>query len=254
MGSVGLAIDGQPVDVGGPEPQSILSVLALSAGRSVSRLRRSMGTDPPLRSTQGGYLLDVQRGDVDLFAFENTVSLLLADRNTDPDVRALALSEALSSWDTPLGGLRTSERLRGQIAPFAELHFRGIEALASRQILGSQPSDAIRTLSALVREHPARESLWLLLARGFARIGQRDASLDAIQHAREELRMQLGVNPSPSCSTTSANCSSRASNSMRRHPSGPSGPTPRVRARNDIGDADRRSCTRCFVTARAQGW
>jgi hypothetical protein len=28
MGAVGLAIDGQPIDVGGPKPQTILGVLA----------------------------------------------------------------------------------------------------------------------------------------------------------------------------------------------------------------------------------
>ncbi len=223
MGSVGLAIDGQPVDVGGPKPQSVLGVLALSAGRPVSSdriidlvwdegapvtarrtlqsyaasLRGSMRIDQRLRSTQGGYLLDVQRRDVDLLAFEDTVASLLADRSADPDARAAALSEALSSWGPPLGGLRTSERLRGLVAPFEELHLQGIEALASSQILGSQAGEAVRALSALVREHPTRESLWLLLAKGFARLGRRDASLDAIQHAREELRMQLGVDLSP---------------------------------------------------------
>ena len=223
MGSVGLVIDGHPVDVGGPKPASILGVLALSVGRPVSTdriidlvwderapatarrtvqsyaasLRRSMGADSPLHSTQGGYLLDVQRGDVDLLAFEDTVAPLLADRSVDPDERAAALADALSSWETPLGGLRTSERLHGLVAPFEELHLQAIEALASSQIFGSQPGEAVRALSALVREHPTRESLWLLLARGFARIGRRDAGLDTIQHAREELRMQLGVDPSP---------------------------------------------------------
>lgn len=222
MGSVGLAIDGQQVDVGGPKPRSVLSVLALSAGRPVSTdriidlvwddrapatarrtlqsyaasLRRSMGSDQRLRSTQQGYLLAVERRDVDLLAFEDTMSLLLADRSSDPDARAAALVEALSSWETPLDGLRTSQRLRGLVAPFEELHLQGIEALASSQILGSVPGEAVRALSALVREHPTRESLWLLLAKGFARIGRRDAALNAIQQAREELRSQLGVGPS----------------------------------------------------------
>jgi predicted ATPase/class 3 adenylate cyclase len=223
MGSVGLAIDGRPIDVGGPKPQCILGVLALSAGRPVSTdriidlvwderppatalrtvqscaasLRRSMGADPRLRSVQGGYLLDVQRGDVDLLAFEDSMSLLLAERSSGPDERAAALSEALSLWGTPLGGLGTSERFRGLVAPFEELHLQGIEALASSQILGSAPGEAVRTLSALVHEYPTRESLWMLLAKGFARIGRRDAALDAVQHARDELRVQLGVDPSP---------------------------------------------------------
>jgi predicted ATPase len=81
-------------------------------------------------------------------------------------------------------------------APFEELHLQAFEALAAAQIAGTHAGDAVRTLEALVREHPTRENLWLQLAHGLARIGRRDMALNAIQRAREALRDQLGVHPS----------------------------------------------------------
>ena len=222
MGTVRLVRDGQPVDVGGPKQQAVLAVLALSAGRRVSTdrlvdlvwdqnppasarrtvqsyvasLRRVLGAGAALEPSQNGYTLNVDRGVVDLLAFEDRAAGLLGDVGLDPDDKAQGLAEVLSTWETPLDGLRGALRLGELAAPFEELRFQAVEGLAAAQIAGTRAGDAVKMLEALVREYPTRENLWLELARGLNRLGRRDAALNAIQRAREALREHLGVHPS----------------------------------------------------------
>lgn len=222
MGTVRLVDDGQRVNVGGPKPQAVLAVLALSAGHRVSTdrlidlvwndnpppsarrtvqsyvaaLRRALGTDAPLEPSQNGYTLNVDRGAVDLLAFEDRAADVLTDVHLDPDERALKLENVLSTWETPLDGLRGASRLAGLTAPFEELRLQTVEGLAAAQIAGTHAGDGVRMLEALVREYPTRENLWLELATGLSQLGRRDAALNAIQRAREALREHLGVHPS----------------------------------------------------------
>ncbi|MGB3733703.1 MAG: BTAD domain-containing putative transcriptional regulator, partial [Ilumatobacter sp.] len=222
MGPVRLVRAGRLVRLGGPKQQAVLAVLALSAGRRVSTdrlvdlvwddqppasarrtvqsyvasLRRPPGVGTALEPSQNGYTLDVERGIVDLLAFEDQAVDLLADVELGPDDRAQQLADLLSTWETPLGGLRGSTRLTELAAPFEELRLQVIERLAEAQIAGTRAGDAVKMLESLVREHPTRENLWLRLASGLNRLGRRDAALDAIQRARESLREHLGVHPS----------------------------------------------------------
>lgn len=222
MGSVRLVRDGEPVAVGGPKQQVVLAVLALSAGRRVSTdrlvdvvwgenppasarrtvqsyvasLRRALGAGAALEPSQNGYTLDVERSMVDLLAFEDQAAELLADVGLDIDDRAERLADVLSSWETPMDGIRGTSRLHELSAPFEELRCQAVEGLAAAQIAGTRAGDAVRMLEALVREYPTRENLWLELARGLSRLGRRDAALVAIQRAREALREHLGVHPS----------------------------------------------------------
>jgi DNA-binding SARP family transcriptional activator len=133
MGAVTLIRDGRTVSVGGPKQQLLLAVLALSAGRRVSTdrlidslwgedppatarrtvqsyiasLRRAFGSDAPLHPSQNGYALDIDRADVDLLAFEDTVTGLLAGAGGEaPNDIARELLDVLATWDTPLGSLR----------------------------------------------------------------------------------------------------------------------------------------------------
>ena len=133
---------------------------------------------------------------VDLLAFEDQAAALLADRELEPDDKADQLADLLSTWETPLDGLRGVPRLAELTAPFEELRLQAVEGLAASQIAGTRSGDAVKMLEALVREYPTRENLWLELARGLHRLGRRDAALSAIQRAREALREHLGVHPS----------------------------------------------------------
>ena len=226
MGPVMLLRDGKPVEVGGPKQCTILGLLALSAGRRVSTerivdvvwaddppasarrtvqsyiaaLRRLLGADAPLVSSHGGYVLEISPGAVDLLEFEDAVVAALADVKADPAAAATALAEALDDWDVPMDGLRGGSRVDELAVPFDELQLQGVEGLATAQIASSRAVDAVRMLEALVRQHPTREHMWLLLARGLAASGRRDDALTAVHRAREALREHLGVHLSPALS------------------------------------------------------
>ncbi|NNE10747.1 MAG: hypothetical protein HKN41_00705, partial [Ilumatobacter sp.] len=214
--------DGRNVATGGPKQQLVLAVLALSAGAAVSTdrlidlvwgddpprtarrtvqsyisaLRAALGADAPLLARPGGYLLDVPRLQVDLLAFEDDVSGILARTNAVPEAKAVALERALANWRSPLELTPLPEGVAALIVPFEELRLQAVEALVAAQIDAGRAGDAVRRLETLVREHPTRENLWLQLARGLAALGRRDAALSTMQRAREQLREQLGLEPS----------------------------------------------------------
>ena len=163
MGAVRLVSDGQRVDAGGPKQQAVLAVLALSASRRVSTdrlvdlvwdenppasvrrtvqsyvasLRGALGAGTALKPSQNGYTLEIDRGQVDLLAFEDQAAELLTDVGLDPDVKADELADLLSTWETPLDGLRGAPRLADLTAPFEELRLQAIEGLAAAQIAGT---------------------------------------------------------------------------------------------------------------------
>jgi hypothetical protein len=84
----------------------------------------------------------------------------------DPDDRAQGLADMLSTWETPLDGLRDASRVEELTALFEEPRLQAVEGLAAAQIAGTRAGDAVKTLEALVREYPTRENLWFELARG----------------------------------------------------------------------------------------
>ena len=222
MGSLSVVRDGHGVATGGPKQQLVLAVLALAAGTPVSTdrlidlvwddrpprtarrtmqsyissLRPVLGADARLLAQPGGYVLDIPRQQVDLLAFEDEVSSALARTDAVPDAIAATLQRALSRWVTPLELTKPTPSIATLLLPFEELRLQAVEALVAAQIDSGRARDAVRRLEILVRESPTRENLWLQLARGLATLGRRDAALRAIQRAREQMREQLGVEPS----------------------------------------------------------
>jgi DNA-binding SARP family transcriptional activator len=125
----------------------------------IASLRRALGESAALEPSQNGYTLNVDRGQVDLLAFEDQAADLLADVGLDPDDKAQRLADMLSTWETPLDGLRGASRLAELAAPFEELRFQAVEGLAAAQIAGTRAGDAVKMLEALVREYPTRDNL-----------------------------------------------------------------------------------------------
>ncbi len=221
MGSLSVDSDGRAVAIGGPRQQLVLAVLALAAGTPVgtdrvidlvwddqpprtarrtvqsyiSSLRNSLGPDV-LSALPGGYRLDIPRRQVDLLSFEDEVGAVLARADVVPDATAAALERALSKWATPLELAKSTSSIAALVVPFEEVRLQAVEALVAAQIDSGRAGEAIRRLELLVRENPTRENLWLQLARGLAALGRRDTALQAVQRAREQLREQLGVEPS----------------------------------------------------------
>ena len=92
---------------------------SISCGRSIRRralaglvqsyvasLRRALGAEAALEPSQNGYALNIDRGRVDLLAFEDRATNCVTDVGLDPDVKADELATLLSTWETPLDGRR----------------------------------------------------------------------------------------------------------------------------------------------------
>jgi predicted ATPase/DNA-binding SARP family transcriptional activator len=222
IGTVAVDRDGVELAIGGAKQRLVLAVLALAAGDRVSTdrivdlvwdasppasarrtvqsyvatLRSVLGADGPLSGSGAGYVLEVERAQVDLLALEDAVIDALALVGSDPRRAAGVLGETDGLRSDLLWGLELPDGLRALLAPFEELQLQAVEGLATARIDSGQAEHAVRSLERSVREHPTREHLWFELARGLATLGRRDEALRAVQRAREALRSELGVDPS----------------------------------------------------------
>ncbi len=224
FGGVHVTTDGAPVDLGGRRPRLLLASLALADGRVVgtdrlidlvwgdeppptarrtlqsyaSGLRLTLGGDAgPLAATGPGYVLAIDRSQIDLFVFANGVERAKGEVGDDPSAAAVQLRAAIDSWGEPLDGLRPTPGLQAILAPYEELRLEALETLNDVELDHGDVGQAVARLEELVREHPLRERFWTQLVRGLAALGRRDSALHACQRAREALREQLGVTPSP---------------------------------------------------------
>src|SRR3954454_15363730 len=101
LGALEVRADGRAVDLGGPKPRALLTVLALHANQPVTaervavalwgedtppravktvqvyvaRLRKALGDPDVLVTTPGGYCLRVRPGELDAETFEERVAI-----------------------------------------------------------------------------------------------------------------------------------------------------------------------------------
>ena len=221
LGTVAVDDDGRHMALGSTKQRLVLAALALAAGKPLSTdrivellwddappatarrtvqsyvatLRSALGSDNPLSRSGAGYVLAVDRSQVDVLRFEDDVADVLAHASSNPGSAAFRLAELLTVWAEPMAGTTLSDEFRSVLAPFEELHLQAVEALSVARIDSGDAGVAVRELESLVREHPTREHLWLQLARGLGVLERRSDALQALQRAREALREQLGVDP-----------------------------------------------------------
>jgi predicted ATPase/DNA-binding SARP family transcriptional activator len=213
--------DGRELLPAGARVRGLLARLALDAGRPVdtatlvdalwdddrppsanalqslaSRLRRALGTDR-LRSSSGGYVLEVDPDDVDALRFATLRRAAAAAAADDDSARAL-LTEALALWQDPvLGGVRELPFAGPAAARLADARGAAAEELAARGLAGGIPEAGQDTLVAILDEHPLRETTAVALARGLHAGGRRADALAVLDRTRTALAEELGVDPGP---------------------------------------------------------
>lgn len=224
LGGARVTLDGVETKVGGRRPCSLLGALALAEGHVVSAdrlvdlvwdedppptarrtlqsyvadLRRVLGGDDgPLSASGPGYVLEIERAQVDLFVFADEVARAKRELSADPAEAAAVLAGALERWAPPLDGLRPSAALQALLVPYEELRLEAVEVMNDVELDHGEAGRAVARLEMLVREHPVRERFWAQLIRGHVTLGRRDAALHCAQRAREALREHLGIGPSP---------------------------------------------------------
>jgi predicted ATPase/DNA-binding SARP family transcriptional activator len=214
---------GQRLRLGGAKQRSVLASLLLRAGQTVAleRIVDELWDEPPetaartiqvyisrlrhelpsgvIQSRPGGWTLAFDRAELDLATFEQLAekgrSALAAG---DHEQAARLLREALGLWRGPaLAGL-TSEALRRERERLEEEHLEALEDRLEADLGRGRHNDVVSELQALVAEHPFRERPRALLMRALYRAGRHPEALDVYRAARQLLRDELGLEPSPS--------------------------------------------------------
>ncbi|MFG1908218.1 BTAD domain-containing putative transcriptional regulator [Kribbella sp. NPDC048928] len=213
FGPVQVTVGGTPVALNGTRLRTLVAVLAVSAGESVSietladrvwgenlpeqirqslhamvfRLRKAIGADV-LETVGTSYRLTVPAAGIDVLRFENGL------RDAED---ANAITAALSAWtERPFVGT-DSDWLTGTVLPgLEELRLGAIER--SADLLGPRPStELIAELRRLTADHPLRESLWIRLLRALVHTGRSAEALGLYDVIRSRLADELGIGPGP---------------------------------------------------------
>ncbi|MFD0358728.1 BTAD domain-containing putative transcriptional regulator, partial [Streptomyces sp. NPDC127110] len=220
-----ISDDGSPVAVGGARLRALLTALALRPGRAVpagvlvaevwdadppadavaalqalvGRLRRALG-HAAVRSVEGGYQLEAERDDVDLYRFERLARAAAADR--DPARAAALYDEALALWRGPA--------LASLPDPAAEsARWEAVRMDARRGRLGAalalgEAEQALPELTELCARQPLDESLQVLRIRALRAAGRPAEALAAYETVRQDLAARLGTDPGPALRTLHA--------------------------------------------------
>lgn len=221
LGPLEVVVDGEPRQLGGPLPRSLLAVLSCSPRRAVpvdalveavwarggrgsarsvqvylSELRRVLGDPALLRSQSGGYLLDVDPGDVDAHRFE----ALLAEGSAaiatgDHKLGELILGRALALWRGPAFADISVEVVTEHARRLDELRLLATQAWIDALLALGRHEEAVPRLQELVAQEPTREALLGQLVLALYRCGRQAEALAAYEQGRRALAEELGLDP-----------------------------------------------------------
>ncbi|MFE4367591.1 BTAD domain-containing putative transcriptional regulator [Streptomyces sp. NPDC056835] len=215
--------DGTEVPLSGARLRALLCALAAAGGRAVGtgqlanqiwgedthapadevaalqalvgRVRRALGS-ATVASAPGGYRLNADRDDIDLFRFERLAAEGSAALGAgDPRQAATVLDEALALWDGPaladLPGRDTDPRaVRAE-----QRHTEARRARLAADVARGRPERALAPLAALAAGQPLDEPLHALRIRALRAAGRPAEALQAYEEVRTRLAERLGTGP-----------------------------------------------------------
>ena len=161
----------------------------------VSQLRKALdGAGGRIATRAPGYLLRVDRDELDLYCFERLVSEADA---AEPAEAAAKLREALGLWrGAPLDDLSYASFAQPAIRQLEELRLAALEKRIEAALELGRQAELVGELEMLVEEHPLREHLHAQLMLALYRCGRQADALAAYQNARRVLVEQLALEPS----------------------------------------------------------
>lgn len=221
VGTVEAVVAGEVVALPGRRVRSLLALLALSPGETVStdslavgiwdddppanvrgslhtyvgRLRRLLG-DETIETRPTGYALLVPRSAVDLLGHWDSAQTARDD--SDPANERAALTTALEGWHADLFGDAPSEWLaRHERSVWVERRLQLFERWVDLSFGDGDHQRCLEELSRQVEAYPLREPLWVRLLTALDRVGRTADALDRYETVRKRLAEELGVDPSP---------------------------------------------------------
>jgi DNA-binding SARP family transcriptional activator len=226
LGPVELADHERVLAVGPPQRQAVLAALAVDAdapvpvellmdrvwgGRPpdgaraalhahITRLRRVLAQAGPtpvrLVRRSHGYVLEMDRDQVDLHRFQRLLGLTRA-ADCDDEQRVRLLRQVLDLWrGAPLAGVAGgwATRVRSGIEP---LLISAAVAWANAELRLGNAETVIDRLGQLAARYPISEPLAALLMRTLCAAGRRAEALQCYVSTRTHLREELGTDPGP---------------------------------------------------------
>jgi DNA-binding SARP family transcriptional activator/tetratricopeptide (TPR) repeat protein len=226
LGPIEVEVKGRPIEAGRPRQRAVLAALLVDAGRVVPRgalVDRVWGDSPPdtveatlrahvtrirrvleqaaaadgetvrLVSSSGGYLLDVDPDQVDLYRFRRLLRTV-QDAIDDAD-KAVLLRRALAMWrGQPMSGVGGEWAARTRESWNRERVDASVQ-WADAEIATGNAASVLGPLGELSAEHPLVESLTGAMMRSLHAAGRTVEALDTYSAARRRLVEELGIDP-----------------------------------------------------------
>lgn len=227
--------DGKTVLPSASKPRQILALLAINSSRAITvatlmeeiwgdhiprsaattlqtyilQLRRKIGAalaDDPFRDAKdvlvtchGGYLLDLQPGDVDVDEFSHlTGAGKSAYQAGDHATASTMLGKALDLWRGPaLVDVTLGRMLELEVLRLNESRMAALERRIDADLHLGRHSELVPELRVLVARQPLHESFCAQLMTALARSEGAWRALEAFSRLRQSLVDELGLEPSP---------------------------------------------------------
>ena len=162
----------------------------------IARLRKRLGA-AAIDSGGAGYRLTLTETELDCRRFER---LFEGARDAlsggDPERASYLVQEALDLWrGQALADLEEWEPGRVEAARLEGLRMDAEELRVEAETRAGHARDVLSDARALVAQAPFRERRWALLAKALHQAGRQAEALAALQHARDMLVDQLGLDP-----------------------------------------------------------
>jgi YVTN family beta-propeller protein len=221
LGRLEASRNGEPIELGTRKQRAVLALLLLSANRVVSTerlidelwgssppesarsalqvyiagLRKAFGSDGAiLRTIPPGYVLQVERGSLDLERFAELRDE--ARSAEDPEHRSALLHDALSLWrDEPLAELVAEPFATTAVPQLEQLQLETLEQRIEADLELGRHAALVSELEVLVAEHPYRERLRAYLMLALYRSGRQAEALETYREGRRTLNDELGLKP-----------------------------------------------------------
>jgi DNA-binding SARP family transcriptional activator len=169
---------------------------------NIARLRRLLASttdvsgDDLVRTTGGGYVLDVPQESVDVQRFESLAREGASLIKRDPHRAIELLREALALWRGPaMADAGDGARCQTAAAYLHEQRLTTEEDLMSARLAIGEEWLATSELAQLVAEHPGRERLSEYLMLALYRSGRQSDAISVFQSTCNWLSSELGLQP-----------------------------------------------------------
>ena len=225
LGPVEAVRDGQSLPLGGSKPRALLALLLIHANEvvsreriiealwpdravssaahsldvQVSRLRKALAPEGRVVTEARGYLLRVEREEIDVVRFERLLETARqANAAGAPRDAVGAIDEAAGLWrGDALGEFRYEDFAQAEVDRLDDLRLLALEERVDAKLALGRHDGLVAELESTVRKHPFRERSRGQLMLALYRAGRQAEALRVYGETRRQFAEELGIEPGP---------------------------------------------------------